>query len=519
MSDRRGSRPGFIDRVLARVAPVWAVERKMAKARSRAFSQARGHYDAAQKSRRTQHWRVSGTDANAEVGSSSAVMRAIARDLSRNNAYASRAVAAITNNVVGVGIVPQIKSGKKTHQKRLDKLVKDHLLTTDIDADGRHNIYGLQALMMRTIVESGEVLVRRRVRRLSDGYALPFQLQVLEADFIDTRIEGKLSNGNFAIQGIEFDKGGKRVAYHLYTQHPGSALHLFSQTHRIPSSEIAHIYRMDRPGQMRGISWMHPVIMRLRDFADYADAQLVRQKISACFAAFITGAPESDGLDETDQGHPVEAFEPGMIEYLESGSEVNFASPPKVDGFDQYLNATLHEVATGLGVPYTVLTGDLRGVNYSSGRMGWLEFNRNVDCWRAHMLVPSGLKPIEGWFKEAVFQKTGVKGDYSFQWIAPTREMIDPRVETAAAKDSIRAGLSSRSHEVRRRGHDPEDLEEEIKQDNERADASGLMFDSDPRILTEQGHQQPNTQTDPDDQKSGDDDPPLKEKDKGNDKP
>ncbi|WP_163070242.1 phage portal protein, partial [Acinetobacter nosocomialis] len=72
-------------------------------------------------------------------------------------------------------------------------------------------------------VEAGECLVRRRKRFSSDGLPVPMQLQVLEADFLDEARSGK--NGkNEIIQGVEFDPVGRRVAYWLFDEHPGSAL-------------------------------------------------------------------------------------------------------------------------------------------------------------------------------------------------------------------------------------------------------------------------------------------------------
>jgi capsid protein len=75
------------------------------------------------------------------------------------------------------------------NQKALDAW-KAWAGTTACDADGRHDFYGLQKLVMRAIVESGEVLVRRRFRLPEDGLPIPMQLQILEADYIDTSRTG-----------------------------------------------------------------------------------------------------------------------------------------------------------------------------------------------------------------------------------------------------------------------------------------------------------------------------------------
>ncbi len=52
---------------------------------------------------------------------------------------------------------------------------------------------------------------------------------------------------------------------------------------------------------------------------------------------------------------------------------------------------------------------------------------------------------------------------------------------------AIRSGLLSRSEAISAFGYDAEDVDREIAADNARADALGLVFDSDPRKVTRSG--------------------------------
>lgn len=475
----------FIDRALAAFSPVRAEGRLRARARLTRYREAQNLYEAAAAGRRTQHWRATGADANAEVTASMLRVRNVARDMVRNNPFAAKAKMTITNNVVGAGIVPRIES----RNRRQAALIREHLETTSCDADGRHNIYGLQALAMGAIVESGEVLIRRRARFATDGLPLAFQLQVVEPDYIDTTKDGLLPNGNLVTAGVEFDQIGRRVAYHLFPEHPGALrTRATISSQRVSADQILHVYRVDRPGQARGISWFAPVVMRMRDFSDFVDAQLVRQKIAACYAAFVTSddAFESS-LGNSSTGLPLESFEPGMIERLRPGESVEFGTPPTTSDFAQYTSVTMREIAAGLGVTYEALTGDLSGVNFSSGRMGWIEFQRNIDAWRWNMLIPQMLDPIARWVSEAANLAANTSVPATITWTPPRREMIDPTKEILAARDSIRAGLTSRSEEIRRMGYDPAEVDAEIAADNIRADDLELIFDSDARHRTRTG--------------------------------
>ena len=488
----------WLERTIAAVSPTIALKRENARVRLARAAQVRALYEGATYSRRAQNWRAMLTDANAETRIALVRLRSVSRDLVRNNAFATRGKTTITNNAVGAGITATVRSGTDARAKQVGALVKKHFESTDIDADGRHNIYGLQSLAMGAIVETGEVLIRRRIRKSSDGYTLPFQIQVLEADYLDTNVEGPLPNGNFAIQGVEFDLTGKRVAYYIFDQHPGSLTYGVSTGYRgtrVSADFIAHVYRMDRPGQVRGITWFAPVIMRMKDFADYTDAQLLRQKIAACFGAFVSTA-DGNGPSVDQSGNPlpvtatginIETLEPGMIQYTREGETVSFATPPQVMDFGPYSNVTLHEIAAGLNITYECLTTDLGQATYSGGRLGHLEMDRNIDSWRWNMLVPQMLGPIERWTGDAVNVVTGSSEPFTFDWTPPERILIDVQVENEASKDAIRNGLSSRSEEVRKRGLDPVQLDAEIAADNARADELGLIFDSDPRAVSGRG--------------------------------
>jgi len=496
--------PNWIDKALSYVAPQRAEKRLAARQRIQRMSTARNLYDAATLGRRANGWRRISTDANSENRYALRLLRDAARDMVRNNAFAFRAKSTIKHNVVGAGILPQVKAARPERKKQINDLLKLHFDTTDIDADGRTNLYGIQAMVMATVVEAGECLIRKRVRRPTDGYALPFQLQVLEPDFLDTNYDGPLPNGNTCIQGIEFDLRGKRVAYYLYDQHPGAVFGgavSLPRGRRVSADFVAHIYRVDRPGQVRGVSWFAPVMVRMRDFADYTDAQLMRQKIAACFAAFITseedfdagGAIGEDGSISANDGaspYPVESFEPGMIERLRPGETVTAFQPPTTADFQPYYSTTLHEIAAGLNIPFESLTVDLSEVSFISGRLGRIEFHTSVDDWRWNMLIPQMMGPLAAWTLEAASVATGSSEPFTLGWTPPRWEMLDPAAEVAASSAAIRNGLTWRSEELRKNGIDPDDWLAGMVADNALADANGIVLDSDPRTTTLRGAQQ-----------------------------
>lgn len=469
----------LLDRVIATFAPVTGLKRAQARAALGVVM----NYDAATTGRRASSWKASGADADAASARRSRIA-AIARDMVRNTPLARRAEAVIAANVVGMGIIPKVDGGTKGQAASLTAAITAHLDTVAIDADGRQTLYGLQNLAVRTIVDAGEVLIRRRFRERRDGLPLALQLQVLEPDYIDTARIGPAENGNDIREGIEFDAIGRRVAYWLFDRHPGSVFRPVKTfaSRRVSASEILHIYDQGRPGQMRGVSWFHAVAMRLQDLADGQDAQLMRQKIAACFAGFRT----MDGADEADNGTDEigTTITPGTIRQLKPGETITFASPPGVEGYDEFTRAVLREVAAGLGITYEALSGDLSKVNFTSYKAGRIEMDLNVRQWQWLMLVPQMMEPIGRWIVEQWAIENGVRPSRSLRltWTAPVRPLIDPAREIGALRDKVRAGFASRQGIIRELGGDPAQVFAEQVEDAADADEAGLKFDSDARI-------------------------------------
>ena len=463
----------ILDRFLGALAPGVALRRTRARL---ALTAARGvlaNYDAATVGRRGKSWKVSSADADGAARRRGRLAH-ITRDMIRNTPFAARGQMVIANNVVGGGILPKMTVVPDAVQAEGRDLIKRHYESRSIDADGQSTLYGLQRLAMFAVIDAGEVLIRRRRRRLSDGLALPFQIQVIEADFLDTAKEGQTGNGGVILEGIEFDRLGRRVAYWLFDEHPGAssaALRRGFKSRRVPASEIAHIYRADRPGQRRGVSWFAPVALSLQDFADNQDAKLMQQKIAACFAAFrvdLDGDTSSgvvEGAD--DDGKDIATIQPGAVYDLRPGEDIRFAAPPKVEGFDEFARVVLRSAAMGLGITYEALVGDLGSVNFSSARMGRIEMNRNVEAWQWHMMVPQFLEPLARWTLEAWALQAGQPEalDARIEWAPPPLTMADPRLEAAAAKARREIGLTSLQWEQRSWGLDPEDVHREQLED------------------------------------------------------
>lgn len=428
------------------------------------------------------------------MGASLASLRENARDLVRNNPHAARAVGTITNQVVGWGIVA------KPVQKNpaAAQAWKDWAGTTACDADGRHDFYGLQKLALRSIVESGEVLIRRRFRLPSDGLPLPIQLQLLEPDYIDTSRTGIiLPNKGRIIHGVEFNAIGQRVAYWLFPDHPGASLSMFASGNlgrasvRVPADNILHVFHQERLGQVRATSWFAPVLLKMKDYDEYDDAQLMKQKIAACLAVLtsdVDGAAAPLGTADESTSPQIDSLEPGMILNIPPGRSIEVVQPPRVNEFNAYAEITLRTIAAGIGVTYEDLTGDYTDLPFSAARMSRLSHQSRVDDWRWRTMIPQFCQPVWTWAMEAAAIMALVRDPApAAAWTPPPAPYIDPDKEGLAFIRNIRSGSQSLSESIRERGYDPDEVLAEMAADNKKLDALGIILDSDPRMTTQAG--------------------------------
>lgn len=482
----------LIDRFISFFSPAAAFRRAQYRLATDAIEQRR--YDAAGGTNRTKNWYAQGLSANSEVGLAGAELRNRSRDLARNNPYSRKAFRVIPANVIGVGIQPSIRVARSARQEdALKTSWKEWAGKTSCDWNGNKTFYAIQVLAFRAMLESGEVFIRRMVDKGAN--ALGLQLQVLEADHLDYTKDGmKLAGGGYVRQGIEFDGRGKRTAYYLFDTHPGESVVNFKTTStRIPADQIIHMYMEERPGQDRGVPMGVASMLRIRDFDEYEDAQLIRQKIAACFAAFITSDAHTVTPSQAASGggYDLERVEPGIIERLKPGESVAFGVPPTAEGYAEYSRKVLQGIGAGYDVTYEALTGDLSNVNFSSGRMGWIEFGRFVDQWQDLLIIPVLCERVFSWFLQfariqgIVSESTQV----SVSWTAPRREFVDPLKEIKALIEQVRAGFISWQEAVRMLGYDPEEIMEQLKSDADKFDEAGLKPYSDPRYDTNRANE------------------------------
>lgn len=467
--------PNILDRVVGWVSPQAGIARHFARRRLQRAYEAASPRDP---------WRPrrSGASANADHQADAKTLRNKARALVQNVPYCTAGLAGLVSATVGTGIIPRATGAEK---ERLNALFKEWVKVCD--ADGRFDYYGMQKAADAAMEQDGEVLIRLRPRRPADNLPVPLQLQLLEIDWLDSDRMGT-AGGNDIVNGIEYDALGSVAAYYLWDQHPGDISLIRSrktQSSRVPSQNIIHLYNPERPGQGRGFSRFGPVIARVRDLQLYEDAELARKNLETRLSVLASGDtssmenPASHGDGGAGQGsgfNDLGELGGGNIIGTPAGTNFTVVEPKAVPGYVDYVKYQLHLIAAGLGVPYEMLTGDMAEVNFSSARVRLLDFRRAVQQIQWLVLIPKMLTPIHEAFVEAAYLAGKVRTrDMAVDFSPPKWDYVNPEQDVKADLAEIGAGLSSLSEKLRQRGYDPDVVFAELAADIEKLKKLGIL--------------------------------------------
>jgi lambda family phage portal protein len=289
---------------------------------------------------------------------------------------------------------------------------------------------------------------------------------------------------------VAYSAIGRVDGYYLYDEHPGELLtdgYARGNTIRrglsrfVPATRVIHLYRPERPGQGRGFSRLAPVITRVRDLELYMDAEAARKNLESRLGFVASGdlaqlqsMPEG-GLTEPPSSGDLGQLASGGITAVPAGMNLTAIEPKAVPGFTEYVSQELHLIASGIGVPYESMTGDMSGVNFSSARIRRMDFKKSVEKTQWLLLIPQLLQRVRAeWYEFAALAGALPRGPWRDDWSTPKWEYVNPQQDVAADAAEIAAGLSSFSEKLRQRGYKPDLVFGELKSDLDRLQKDGV---------------------------------------------
>lgn len=489
----------FIDRAIAQIAPAAAVKRMAARKTLEILNYGYGEGGGSTKKKSTRGWTAVPGNPQEDIDYNLYELRGRSRDLYMNSPLGTAALKTNKTNVIGPGL--RLKSridseflGMKEEQadfweRQAEREFAIWAESKHCDAQRLSDFFDLQALAFLGALMNGDSFAL--FKRAGPQSWMPYTLRIhlIEADRVSTPwasvtgmgggISGKnQSNGNWIYSGVEVDKQGMVVAYHICNTYPQSSfvtgeprkwtrVEAFGETTGSPN--LLQLMEAERAEQYRGVPYLAPVIETLKQLTRYTEAELMAAVIAGMFTVFIKSqGPSSDMplgemIPEEQRESPddpnVYEMGPGAINVLGTGEDVQIANPGRPNAqFEYFVNALSRQIGAGLEIPQELLQKAFQS-SYSASRAALLEAWKMFRTRRAWMAKEFCQPTYEEWLAEAVaigrikapgfFVDPAIRKAWSkAEWNGPAPGQVDPLKEVQAAGKRIALCLSTREKET-----------------------------------------------------------------------
>ncbi len=415
----------------------------------------RARYDAAvTNADNRRHWaNADGLSANA---ANSSEVRRVLRNRARyevaNNSYARGIVLTLANDVIGTG--PRLQ-----------------MLTDDADANRRiERDFGRWAKAIRL----AEKLRTMRCARATDGdsfailtsnpmlpHHVQLDLKLVEADQVTTP-DPRLSA---TVDGIVFDAFGNPIEYHVLREHPGDVT--FRQAlafDRISAPAMLHWFRVDRPGQARGIPDIMPALPLFAQLRRFTLAVIAAAETAADFAGILyTDAPAGGESEAAEPFEPIELEQRALVTMPGGWKMSQLQAEQPATTYAEFKKEILNEIARCLNMPFNVAAGNSSAYNYASGRLDHQTYFKAIRVEQAQIEDTMLDRLLAAWLDEAAFipsllpAELGPFIDLDHAWFWDGQEHVDPAKEATAQATRLANHTTTLAHEYARQGRDWED--------------------------------------------------------------
>jgi lambda family phage portal protein len=434
------------------------------------------------------------------VGQDAKSLRDQARRLERDHDIARNALNVLEQNIVGSGIdvIPAPRLPGEAVNTALAQALRD--LWDDWwdrpEVTWTHDFGKCQQLLARSWQRDGEGYFQALagpVDYLDHGSLVPFSIELIEADLVPLDFNDP---GRGIVQGVERNAWGRRLAFHVYLQHPGDPFVTSTTTKRVSADVMYQIALLDRIGQVRGLSAFASVLTRLEDIKDYEDSERIAAKVAASLSAqIIKGDPTQYGLGG-DGSDPLAGaaivpkgeyraltMRPGLIaDDLLPGERIELIDSKRPNpNTETFRTGQLRAAAGGIGVSYSSLARDYAG-SYSSQRQ------ELVEMWGSYQklgeyFIAQVVRPIWREFVRAAVLSGQVRLPRGWTlrqlaaatYVRPVMPWIDPMKEAQARAFQEDRRWVSPQKNVLEMGSDPNDVLQQAAEWRANKAALGLV--------------------------------------------
>jgi len=412
-------------------------------------------YDAAKTTlNNMRHWAAA--DLLGPNAANSPAVRRILRSRGRyevaNNPYVAGVVGTLVNSVIGTGPSLQMQTGDDDFNRRVEMEWTAWMRATRLVEKMR--------TLEAALAGSGESFAL-----LIDNPLLPtparLDVRLIEADQVaDPSLAGVWDPQ--VVDGIRFDDAGNPVAYSILRNHPGELLNVNAfEADWVPAANVIHLFRADRPGQVRGIPEITPALETIAIHRRFILAVAQAAENAANLSGYVkSSAPPSDDPDDSEgikAGEELE-IERGTFAFLPDGYDLGQlkAEHPAIT-YDAYDRALVRAIFRCLGVPLNIASGDSSQHNFASAKLDTLIYARCVEVRQNRQNETVLDRLFAAWVAEmALIEPAYQREDLRHQWAWNGIGSVDEAKAANAEGTQLANGTLTFVEAYARRGRDCE---------------------------------------------------------------
>ena len=355
------------------------------------------------------------------------------------------------------------------------------------DAYGLNDYYKIQQLVFMNTLMNGDCFTLKAYNESAVTPMMPYslRLKVIEADRVQTptdvgvggalyaATDGKTQSGNRIYDGVEVDKQGKVVAYHIRNNYrfemnaeptEWARVEAYGKETGLPNV-IHTMADVERPCQYRGVPFIAPVLEQILQIRRYTDSELTAAVVESLFTAFVKTEANTDTVPFNDipqDGEPLALNDneyemgAGNVLVMRPGEDVTFADPKRpAGGFQNFVEAVAVQIGASLEISKEILLKQFNS-SYSASRAALLEFWKVVKMRREWFVADFCRPTYEAFIYEAVARgRLKAPGFFDdpikrLAWLGatfsgPSQGMLDPIKEVTAEILACEQGFSTRA--------------------------------------------------------------------------
>lgn len=475
---------GWLDNAIAWASPKAAYERE---AWRQGYEYLKG-YDAGDSGRLNSGWRASGDSAEMIDRTNRETIRARARDLERNSDMMNSVLGAFRRNAIGKGYALQPYTGNPDMDQEIITLWKQWCKKQNCDVTGEQSFNEMLRMAVQRKKVDGGILF---VKRYTPGGLLPFKLQTMEVDELDSSQMSPRNKGNRIVGGIEYSTFNRPTGYY-FRQYEIDGFTISAPVY-VDAKDVVFYYTKHRPSQIREISDLSPTMTRVRDANEFMTAVSVKERILACMSVFIkkwtpqvstagrAWEPKQEGAKKNYAGKTIT---PGMIQELNAGDEIQVVNPSgQATDAERYIKLQERLVGAGNGLSYEATSRDMSQSNYSSARQGLIEDDMTY-FEEVEQIMEIMSEVYETFFISAVLAEVVHVKDFwkrkteylKHNWIRSPKQWIDPLKEANATRIALESGQKTFSQVAAENGRDWKKQIDEMAEVAAYAEAKGISL-------------------------------------------